>query len=137
PTRNVVDTEGQSLAVIDALERRALEYCLRDGAGGVLRYLSGRDMAGHELFHIGMDSGARRTLLEITGKPIQTWDSRGQEFSTRYDLLRRPTHHAVKVQDRLPLLLERSVYGEGHADENACGRLLCRYDGPGETRHRS
>ena len=38
-----------------------------------------------------MEAGERWTLNDVTGKPIYAWDSRGHQFRTVYDPLRRPT----------------------------------------------
>ena len=82
PSRVALDTEGKPLVVFDAKVRRVMEYCLRLPlpAGG-LQYIAGTDMAGNPLYQNGMDGGARRSLSNVAGKPIRTWDARGHAFT--------------------------------------------------------
>ena len=131
PTRTASDAETKPLAIFDALGRRVFEYCLREPAGsGGFQYVAGRDLAGNALYHCGMDGGERRMLSDVTGKPIRAWDALGRAFELRYDLLRRPTHRYVTV-NATTILLERSIYGEGMASQNLCGRLFRHYDQAG------
>jgi RHS repeat-associated protein len=132
PSRVALDAENKPLAVFDTMGRRACEYCVREetDVGGV-RYIAGHDMAGNLLYHVRMDSGARRTLASVSGDQVRAWDARGQVFDVRYDLARRPTHRYVSPNGRAPVLLERLVYGEGLHGQNLCGRLFRRYDGAG------
>jgi RHS repeat-associated protein len=135
PTRTANDAENQPLAIFDALGRRVFEYCLREpAAGGDFQYVAGHDLAGHELYHCGMDGGQRRMLSDVSGKPIRAWDALGRAFELRYDLLRRPTHRYVTV-NATTILLERSIYGEGMASQNLCGRLFRQYDQAGLASH--
>ena len=131
PTRTASDAETKPLAIFDALGRRVFEYCLREPAGGGgFQYVAGRDLAGNALYHCGMDGGERRVLSDVTGKPIRAWDALGRAFELRYDLLRRPTHRYVTV-NATTILLERTIYGEGMASQNLCGRLFRHYDQAG------
>ena len=128
PRRTASGAGNQPLAIFDALGRRVFEYCLREpDTGGGFQYVAGHDLAGHALYHYGMDGGQRRVLSDVTGKPVRAWDALGRAFELRYDLLRRPTHRYVTV-NATRILLERSVYGEGRASQNLCGRLFRQYD---------
>ncbi|MBW8877783.1 MAG: hypothetical protein JF614_22675, partial [Acidobacteria bacterium] len=131
-TRTAFDAEGKPLAVFDAQGRRVVEHCLREplGAGG-FRYVAGYDYAGNAIYHNGMDNGARRSLANVAGHPIRTWDARDHAFRILYDKMQRPTHRYVSTGGAAEILLERSVYGEGLAARNLCGRLFRRYDGAG------
>jgi RHS repeat-associated protein len=132
PSRTALDAEGKPLAVFDALGRRVFEYCLREPQnGGGFRYVAGYDLAGNGLYRNGMDGGARRSLANVRGNPLRAWDARGHAFRVRYDLLQRPTHRYVSTGGGAEALLERSVYGEGLADRNLCGRLYRLYDPAG------
>ena len=132
PARIALDTEGKPLAVWDALGRRAAEHLLRvPAAGGAVAYLSGWDLAGNPLYQNGMDGGARRGLVNVAGQQIRRWDARGHAFRASYDASQRPTHLYVSTDGAPEVLLERSVYGEGHADLNLCGRPSRRYDTAG------
>lgn len=128
PTRTVLDVEGKPLAVFDALGRRVMEYCLRVPQGSGSQYVAGIDLVGNPLCQNGMDGGARRSLVNVAGKPIRTWDARGHAFRILYDLMQRPTHRYVSTNGAAEILLERLVYGEGLASANLCGRLFRQYD---------
>jgi RHS repeat-associated protein len=99
PTRVALDTEGKPLAVLDAKERRVMEYVLRVPQGGGVRYVAGMDMVGNQLYQNGMDGSARRSLPDVQGKPIRRWDSRGHAFRIVYDQLRRPMQTFVIGSD--------------------------------------
>jgi RHS repeat-associated protein len=133
-TRTAMDTENKPLAVIDARGRRAMEYCLREPLpGGGFRYVAGYDLAGEPLYHNNLDGGERRLLGNVAGRPIRSWDTRGQAFRLRYDAMQRLTHRFVERPDGTKALLERSVYGERHPDpiRNLKGQLFRQYDGAG------
>ncbi|QGM47132.1 SpvB/TcaC N-terminal domain-containing protein [Methylocystis heyeri] len=131
PARSALDTEGKPLAVFDALGRRTQEHVFRTSASGGVAYVAGVDMAGQPLYHVNADAGARRSLNDIAGKPIRSWDARGQTFRYVYDAARRPKARYVSVGGAPEILLDLSVWGEGHADANLCGRLFRHYDGAG------
>jgi RHS repeat-associated protein len=132
PSRTALNAESKPLAVFDALGRRAFEYVLRSPQpGGGFVYIAGTDLAGNPLYHNGMDGGARRTLSDVTGQPIWSWDARGHAFRIVYDPARRPTHRYVSTNGAPEILLERLVYGEGLAASNLCGRLARDYDTAG------
>lgn len=132
PARTALDVEGKPLAVFDPQGRRVFEYCRREPRpDGAFTYVAGYDVAGNHVFQNGMDSGTRLTLINVTGKPIRTWDARGHAFRLRHDLLQRPTHRYVSSGGGDEVLLDRSVYGEGMADRNLCGRLYRQYDSGG------
>ena len=48
------------------------------------------DMLGNRIHQLSMEAGARWMLNDVAGKPIRAWDSRGHNFATAYDALRRP-----------------------------------------------
>ena len=126
-TRLALDTQSKPLAVFDAFGRRAIEHCLRlpQTAGG-FQYIAGTDLAGNAIYWNGMDGGERRALANVMGKRIGLWDARGQTFTIAYDALQRPIQRYVGKT-----LLELSIYGEGLAAQNLCGRLFRHYDGAG------
>ncbi|HEY0377590.1 MAG TPA: SpvB/TcaC N-terminal domain-containing protein [Pyrinomonadaceae bacterium] len=134
PTRVAMDAENKPLCIFDATGRRAVEFCLREpSGGGGFRYVAGYDVAGNPLYRNGMDGGERRTLNNVAGHPLRSWDARGSAFEMRYDALRRPTHRFVERAGSAKILLERSVYGERHPDatRNLKGKLFRHYDGAG------
>lgn len=128
-TRTAYDTEGKPLAIIDALGRRAQENVYRaPQSGGGFQYLAGSDMAGNGLYRINADSGARRSLDNVAGKTIRLWDARNQVFRLVYDAAQRPIRRYVASGGAAEILIELSIYGEGQAAANLCGRLFRQYD---------
>ena len=59
----------------------------------VMRYAY--DMLGNRIHQESMEAGARWMLNDASGKPIRAWDSRGHDFTTTYDALRRPVEQTV------------------------------------------
>ncbi|HBB87907.1 MAG TPA: hypothetical protein DC047_09850 [Blastocatellia bacterium] len=134
-TRTATDTEGKPLTVINALDRHAVEFCLREplGTGGGFRYVAGYDLTGQALYHNGMDGGERRMLNNVHGQALRAWDGRGFSFRMRYDALKRLTHRFVARPSFGEILVERVVYGEKHPDaaRNLKGKQFRHYDGAG------
>ena len=88
-TRVELDIEGNQRAVRD--ERKLPVNDLPTGALEqriVMRYAY--DMLGNRIHQLSMEAGARWMLNDVAGKPIRAWDSRGHNFATTYDALRRP-----------------------------------------------
>ncbi len=136
PARTAHDTEGKPLAIFDPLARRAEEYCYRDPqAGSGFRYLAGFDMAGSALYHVNADGGARRSVANVAGQQIRSWDARGHAFRVVYDPARRPVQRYVSTGGAAEILIDLSVYGEGQPAANLCGRLFRGYDMAGYTEH--
>jgi hypothetical protein len=54
------------------------------------------DMLGNRIHQLSMEAGARWMLNDVAGKPIRAWDSRGHNFTTSYDALRRPMEQTVR-----------------------------------------
>jgi len=130
-TRTEWDIEGNQRTVFD--ERR-----LPDTAGLPLGDAEQRivmqyayDMAGNRIHQLSMEAGGRWLLNDVAGKPIRTWDSRGHDLATRYDVLRRPVGYfargTLSASDPLKprsdlrtlgrdILVERVEYGESVAN---------------------
>src|SRR5205085_9952817 len=109
-----LDIEDNKRAVRDAIDQAG------DPLGRiVMRYAY--DMLGNRIHQLSMEAGARWTLNDVAGKPIRAWDSRGHNFVTRYDALRRPVEQTVRgtaaASDPRTLnrdiLVDRIEYGEG------------------------
>ncbi|WP_217646261.1 SpvB/TcaC N-terminal domain-containing protein [Halomonas korlensis] len=125
-TRVELDIEGNQRAVLD--ERKLLVKHLPTGAleqRVVMRYAY--DMLGNRIHQLSMEAGARWMLSDVTGNPIRAWDSRGHNFTTTYDALRRPVEQTVRgtTTDSDPrtlngaLLVDRIEYGESLANAEA------------------
>ena len=94
-TRVELDIEGNQRAVRD--ERKLPVNHLPTGAIEqriVMRYAY--DMLGNRIHQLSMEAGARWMLNDVAGKPIRAWDSRGHNFTTTYDALRRPVEQTVR-----------------------------------------
>ena len=125
-TRVERDIEGNERAVFDALGRCVMRYDY--------------DMLGRAIRSASIDAGARRTLHDVAGEPVLSWDSRGHCVRTVYDALRRPTEVRVGLPAGDEILAERTLYGEsltqelgphGVARRNLRGVAYRVYDGAG------
>ncbi|MDM0069629.1 SpvB/TcaC N-terminal domain-containing protein [Variovorax sp. J31P207] len=112
-TRVELDIEGNQRTVRDAILQAG------DPLGRiVMRYAY--DMLGNRTHQLSMEAGARWLLNDAAGKPIRAWDSRGHDFATKYDALRRPFEKYVRgtTVDSDPrtlnqeLLVDKVEYGE-------------------------
>jgi len=127
-SRTALDCEGKPLAVFDPTGARIFEYVLRVPPGGVSPYVAGTDLAGNSLYLNGADGGARRNLVNAAGNPIRGWDARGHAFRMLYDAAQRPTYRYVSTNGAAEALIELTIYGEGMAANNLCGRRWRLYD---------
>jgi Insecticide toxin TcdB middle/C-terminal region len=112
-TRVELDIEGNQRAVRDAVIQAD------DPLGRiVMRYAY--DMLGNRIHQSSMEAGQRWMLNDVAGKPIRSWDSRGHNFATSYDALRRPVEQTVRgtTPDSDPrtlnhdILVDKIEYGE-------------------------
>ena len=72
------------------------------------------DMLGNRIHQLSMEAGARWMLNDVAGKPIRAWDSRGHNFTTAYDALRRPVEQYRARHDQRdsdPRTLNRDTPG--------------------------
>jgi RHS repeat-associated protein len=117
PSRVELDIQGNQRAVRDAVVQAG------DVQGRVvMRY--DYDMLQNRIHQASMEAGERWMLNDATGKSIRAWDTRGHNFRTGYDALRRPTGQFVAGTDAAnsdprtltgELAYERIVYGESQA----------------------
>ena len=107
-----LDIEGNQREVRDAVKgfRDEHGHVVTDELGRiVMRY--DYDMLGNRMHQASMEAGERWILNDVTGNPIRAWDSRGQQFRTTYDQLRRSTEFYL-IESAGPVLVEKTVYGE-------------------------
>ncbi len=121
-----LDIQGNQRAVVDALDRRVV----------VCTY----DLLQNRIAHSSMDSGESWMLAACSGNAIRAWDSRGHDFRTAYDALRRPIGLFVQGTDPIaadPRTLggvvqyQKIEYGEGQphdTDLNLRGRVFRHSD---------
>ncbi len=137
-----LDIEGNQREVRD--ERKLPVNYLPTGALEqriVMRYAY--DMLGNCIHQFSMEAGARWMLNDVVGNPIRAWDSRGHNFKTEYDQLRRPVRQFVRGTDdnhsdlrtlNGEILFEQIEYGEGQGNDIALNlrtRLFKQYDAAG------
>jgi RHS repeat-associated protein len=112
-TRILLDIEGNQRAVIDARDRVVMRYDYS---------IAGPEKdkaAANRIHQASMEAGERWTLNDVTGKPIRAWDSRGHEFRSVYDPLRRPIESWMRQGAGTELMVTRTVYGEGQPNPEA------------------
>lgn len=134
-TRVKLDIEGNQRAVRDAIQQAG------DPRGRiVMRYAY--DLLGHRIYQLSMEAGTRWMLNDVAGKPIRAWDSRGHNFTTTYDALRRPLEQVVRGTTadsglrtlNYDFLIDRIEYGEGIANAEALNlrtRIYRHFDSAG------
>jgi RHS repeat-associated protein len=110
-TRTRFDVTGNPLEIVDALERVTVRYDY--------------DLLGRRINSDAMDAGRHRTLADVAGRPLYSWDSRGHRLRTTYDALGRPVATLVQTGTSPEVLVGRISYGESVADAEA-GNLRTR-----------
>lgn len=107
------DIEGNQREVFDADGRLVTRY--------------DRNPIGKDVHQASMEAGERWTLPDVTGQPIRAWDSRGQEYRTTYDPLRRPLSAFLRDATGAERLVGSTAYGETQPDaevNNLRGRVV-------------
>ncbi|KAK3937414.1 virulence plasmid 65kDa B protein-domain-containing protein [Diplogelasinospora grovesii] len=86
-----------------------------NGDGGKYERLVGTsdfDMVGTCIRTRSMDTGEVHLLNDVTGKHLCSWNSRGIQKSTSYDMLRRPVSSRIRTADGIEFTDQKVVYGE-------------------------
>jgi RHS repeat-associated protein len=114
-SRVELDIQGNQRTVRDAIVQAG------DQQGRiVMRY--DYDMLRKHIHRASMEAGERWMLNDVAGKAIRAWDSRGHNYRTEYDVLRRPMGRFVLGTDTVnsdprtlttEVLYEKITYGEG------------------------
>lgn len=134
PSRVELDIQGNQRFLRDAIVQAG------DPQGRiVMRY--DYDLLKTRIHQSSMEAGERWTLNDFTGKGIRSWDSRGHNFRTEYDALRRPTGLFVLGTDNAnsdprttagEVLYDKTIYGEGQpAALNLSTRVFQHWDAAG------
>ncbi|PWB49646.1 MAG: toxin [Candidatus Methanoperedenaceae archaeon] len=136
-TRVVLDIEGNQREVRDERKNKQGNPEQRI----VMQY--DYDMLGNRIHQSSMEAGERWMLNDVTGKPIRAWDSRGHNFRTEYDELRRPVRQFVRGTDakcsdqrtlNTDVMFAKTDYGESRTDPETTNHRLKAwktYDGAG------
>jgi RHS repeat-associated protein len=137
-TRVLFDIEGNQRKVVDAL----IDLNVVDDPGRVVMCyaysIAGpaknqKEAAANRIHQASMEAGERWMLNDVAGKPIHAWDSRGHEFHTAYDPLRRPTDSFLRGAGG-EVVIGRTVYGESRLNPEASnlrGKAVQVYDQAG------
>jgi RHS repeat-associated protein len=134
PSRVEFDIQGNQRSVRDAIVQAA------DPLGRVvMRY--DYNLLQKQIHQSSMEAGDHWMLEDCTGKGIRSWDSRGHNFRTEYDALRRPTSLFVQGTDNVnsdprttagEVLCEQTTYGESQpAALNSRTRVFQHMDSAG------
>ncbi len=111
-TRVNLDIEGNRCDVKDTKDRIVMKYDY--------------DMLSNQIHQASMEAGERWVLNDVTGKPIRAWDSRGHNFWTEYDELRRPVLQFIRGTDaghsdprtlNTDIVIAKTEYGEGRTND--------------------
>jgi RHS repeat-associated protein len=124
-----LDIQNNQRAMTDALGREVMTYDY--------------DVPGSHIHQASMEAGERWMLNDVTGKAIRAWNSRGHNFRTTYDVLRRPLGQFVLGTDlansdarttAAEVLYETIDYGEGQPSGQALNlrtRIFHHHDSAG------
>jgi RHS repeat-associated protein len=118
-TRVEFDIEGNRRQVVDAKDRVVMRYDY--------------DMLGTCIHQASMEAGQRWMLNDLAGKPLYVSDSRGHQFRTAYDELRRPIETSLR-DGAGSKLIGRTVYGESQSNpeaKNLRGKVVQLFDQAG------
>jgi RHS repeat-associated protein len=112
-TRTVLDVEGNILAVYDAKQHsKAAGSHALNGSGTYATVAKDVDVLGGTLRVVSADSGRRLTVLDVGGKALRSYNSRGYVSRAEFDAAQRVTHTWVKQFADAEVLVGRVSYGE-------------------------
>ncbi len=114
------DVENNVLTLKDARGNTVMDY----------KY----NMLSQICHQISMDAGERWILMDVTQRPVYSWDSREHKFSYEFDELRRPVKTKVKTNTADEKVIEIIEYGEDATDDktkNLRGKPYKLYDAAG------
>ena len=129
PTHVELDIQNNQRSVTDALDREVMVYDY--------------DMLDGRIHQASMEAGERWVVNDVASKTIRSWDSRGHNFRTAYDALRRPMNLFVLGTDPInsdsrttagEILYENIDYGEGQPGDQALNlraRIFQHHDSAG------
>ena len=134
PSRVEFDIQGNQRSVRDAIVQAG------DQQGRIVMSFD-FDMLKNSIRQSSMEAAQRWILNDVTSKGIRAWDTRGHNFRTTYDTLRRPTGQFVFGTDAAnsdprtlaaEVLYDKIEYGEGQpAALNLATRVFRHSDSAG------
>jgi RHS repeat-associated protein len=131
-TDTILDIEGNTRAVIDARGVTVLR------ARYDLRPPPDDETPKPALRQDGPDTGTRRSLPDVLGRPFLAWDARGHRLREGHDALGRPVATWLSVAGGPEVCVARTDYGENldpaeAARRNLLGAVWRRWDQAGLT----
>ena len=158
-TFSKLDAEGKPLWIKDALGSLVMQYVFPYSANNRSEpqsFVPCYDISGNLLFQHSMDAGDRWTINDAVGKPMFAWDiykpletaapEEKRLYFTTYDSLHRPTGILLKIDNAIPIQIERYEYTDTtmpngranpnltqHKAANLIGQLKRHYDSSGMT----
>jgi RHS repeat-associated protein len=156
-TFSKLDAEGKPLWIKDALGSLVMQYVFpysADNRSEPQSFVPCYDISGNLLFQHSMDAGDRWTINDAVGKPMFAWDiykpletaapEEKRLYFTTYDSLHRPTGIWLKIDNAIPVQIERYEYTDTtmpngranpnltqHKAANLIGQLKRYYDSGG------
>ncbi len=122
-TFSKLDAEGKPLWIKDALGSLVMQYVFPYSANNRSEpqsFVPCYDISGNLLFQHSMDAGDRWTINDAAGKPMFAWDvykpaetdtvEEKRLYFTQYDQLHRPTGLWLKINNVVPVQIERYEY---------------------------
>ena len=109
-----LDIQSYQRSVTDPLNREVVVYDY--------------NLPGRRIHQASMEAGERWMLNDVTGAAVRVWDSRGHNFRTEYDSLRRQLNQFVLGTDPInsdgrttaaEVLYDKIDYGEGQPSDQA------------------
>ncbi len=126
------DGINPAIHAYEGLNIQGARLYVRDGNGNMpLTYTY--NMLLHPCRQVSTDSGTVRSLLDIAGQVIYSWDADDRLFSHTSDVLRRPVLKKM-FDGSTEIVLEKTEYGEDQPSPEAYnlrGALYAHYDGSG------
>jgi hypothetical protein len=119
-TRTKLDIENNQREVTDAMSRVVMRYDY--------------DMLSNRVHQASMEAGERWILNDVAGKPLYSWDSRGHQFRTIHDQLRRPVNSCLLQGTAKELVIGRTIHGENRPNpepNNLRGKAYQAFDQAG------
>ena len=120
-----LDAEGKPLWVKDGRGSLVMQYIFPYALNNRSEphdFVPCYDISGNLLFEHSMDTGDRWMINDAAGKPMFSWDvykplenAANEEkrlYSTLYDSLHRPTGIWLKIDNSLPIQIERFEYND-------------------------
>ncbi|WP_434679936.1 toxin [Pseudomonas sp. R1-18] len=122
-TRRTYDVQGRLVSMLDP----RLSALAEQGQPVTPNLVHCYNLAGTPLLSQSVDAGWGLSLQAEAGHVVQSWDTRGSTWRTRYDECLRPVAVLEIDASNDARTISRMVYADGgavSAEHNRCGRLV-------------